>query len=86
MGLLDVNKKPLNIIEGEKYVCVKTIRDTTFYKVGTVITHVIGYNFTNRLSENSGDKTLRISDGVGGFDGLWAIYAPTFNESLEDYM
>jgi len=86
MGLLDVNRKPIKIVMNTKYVCVKTIAPTTFYKVGTVILPITHHNFTNRLPENFNGKTLRISDGVGGFDGLWAIYAPTFNESLEEWM
>jgi len=86
MTLEDVRHKKIKSVAGQKYVCVKIISPTTFYKVGTVIMHVSGSLFTNRLPENAGNGSLRISDGIGGFDGLWAIYAPTLNESLEDYM
>jgi len=85
-GTIPLEHKKIKSVAGQKYVCVKIISPTTFYKVGTVIKHEVGEAFTNRLPENIGDKTLRFSDGVGGFDGLWAIYAPTFNESLEEWM
>jgi len=86
MKLLDRYSNPLIIKEGEKYICVHVMNYTIFYKVGTVIMRLRTEHFTNRLVENHRDDTLRLSDGVSGFDGLWEIYAPSFDESLEDYM